>query len=47
MVYCYVLFLYIYFLANQVATSCVTAAVLIANLLADSEDLILEINEGN
>ncbi|XP_076935608.1 uncharacterized protein LOC143602354 [Bidens hawaiensis] len=29
----------------EVATSCVTAAVLIANLLTDSEDLILEINE--
>ncbi|XP_076887124.1 uncharacterized protein LOC143537188 isoform X2 [Bidens hawaiensis] len=29
----------------EVATSCVTATVLIANLLTDSEDLILEINE--
>ncbi|CAI9272899.1 unnamed protein product [Lactuca saligna] len=29
----------------EVATSCVTAAVLIANLLSDSDDLILEINQ--
>ena len=31
----------------EVATSCVTATVLIANLLSDSSDLILEINQGN
>ncbi|KVI09301.1 Armadillo-like helical [Cynara cardunculus var. scolymus] len=30
----------------EVATSCVTAAVLIANLLSDTDDLILEINKG-
>lgn len=30
----------------EVATSCVTAAVLIANLLSDSDDLILELNQG-
>ncbi|KAL7614143.1 hypothetical protein Lser_V15G07970 [Lactuca serriola] len=29
----------------EVATSCVTAAVLIANLLSDSDDLILELNQ--
>ncbi|KAI7743368.1 hypothetical protein M8C21_003551 [Ambrosia artemisiifolia] len=31
----------------EVATSCVSAAVLIANLLSDSEDLILEISQGS
>lgn len=31
----------------QVANCCVTAAVLIANMLTDAADLVLEISQGN